>query len=162
MQSPARIIEEGISFVRQAQEAKADIRVHEISLTTAELARGLDTTNRVMPVVDVSAVRLSVRGVLQSVLGLRRRCDSCMRTVNIMYSLAHYYGMKVQTAPGYHAKHRSQMLSLFRQLFQSPRLSLPFGLLLRCRAPHLVNLALVLAASQAVALLVQLSAAPSL
>jgi hypothetical protein len=73
------MLEEGISFVRQAQEAKADIRVHEISLTTAELARGLDTTNRVIPVVDVSAVRLSVRGVLQSVLGLRRSCDSCTR-----------------------------------------------------------------------------------
>ena len=79
MHPPSRMLEEGISFVRQAQEAKADIRVHEISLTTAELARGLDTTNRVIPVVDVSAVRLSVRGVLQSVLGLRRSCDSCTR-----------------------------------------------------------------------------------
>ena len=57
------MLEEGISFVRQAQEAEADIRVHEISLTTAELARSLDTTNRVIPVVDVSAVRLFVRGV---------------------------------------------------------------------------------------------------
>jgi hypothetical protein len=162
MDSHSRMLEEGISFVRQAQEAEADIRVHEISLTTAELARGLDTTNRVIPVVDVSAVRLSVCGVLQSVLGLRRKCDSCMRTVNIMYSLAHYYGMEVQTAPGYHAKHRSQMLSFFRQFFQSLRLSLLFKLLLRCRSLHFVNSALALAASQAVALLVQLSAAPSL
>ena len=162
MQSPARIIEEGISFVRQAQEAKADIRVHEISLTTAELARGLDTTNRVIPVVDVSAVRLSVRGVLQSVLGLRRRCDGCMRTVKIMYSLAHYYDVKVQIAPGYHAKHPSRMLSFFRQLFQLLRLSLPFKSLQHLRSPHFVNSALVLAAPQAVALLVRLSAAPSL
>jgi hypothetical protein len=51
-----------------------------------------------------------------------------------MYSLAHYYGMKVQTAPGYHAKPRSRMLSLFCHLFQSPRLSLSFKLLLDCRA----------------------------
>jgi hypothetical protein len=57
-----------------------------------------------------------------------------MRTVNIMDSLAHYYGMKVQTAPGYHANHRSRMLCLFRHLFQSTRLSLPFKLLLDCRA----------------------------
>jgi hypothetical protein len=162
MHPPSRMPKEGISFVRQAQEAKADIRVHEISLTTAELARGLDTTHRVIPVVDVSAVRLSVRGVLQSVLGLRRRCDGCMRTVNIMYSLAHYYDMKVQIAPGYHAKHPSRMLPFFRQLFQSLRLSLPLKLLQHLRSPHLVNSALVLAASQAVALLVRLLAAPSL
>jgi hypothetical protein len=85
------MLEEGTRFVRQAQEAEADIGVHEISLTTTELARGLDTTNRVIPVVDVSAVRLSARGVLQSVLGLRRRCDGCMRTVNVMCSVAYYY-----------------------------------------------------------------------
>jgi hypothetical protein len=63
MHPPSRMLKEGISFVRQAQEAKADIRVYEISLTTAELARGLDTTHRIVPVVDVSAVRLFVRGV---------------------------------------------------------------------------------------------------
>ncbi|KAH8636558.1 hypothetical protein IG631_08393 [Alternaria alternata] len=162
MHTPARILAEGISFVRQAHEAETDFHVQEISLTTAKLARGLDMRNRVIPVVDVSAVRLSVRGVLQSVLGLRRRCDGFMRTVNIMYSLAHYYNVKFQIAPGYHAKHRSRMLSFFRQLFRSLRLSLPFNLLLHLRSPHFVNSALVLAASQAVALLVQLSAAPSL
>jgi hypothetical protein len=85
-----------------------------------------------------------------------------MRTGNDVYSVAHYYDVKVRIAPGYHAKHRSRMLSLFRQLFQSFRLSLPFKLSLHCRAPHFANSALVLAASQAVALLVQLSAAPSL
>jgi hypothetical protein len=37
MHPPSRMLKEGISFVRQAQEAKADIRVHEISLTAAEL-----------------------------------------------------------------------------------------------------------------------------
>lgn len=78
MHFPARILGEGISFVRQAHEAETGFHVHEISLTTAKLARGLDTRDRIIPVVDVSAVRLSVRGVLQSVLGLRRRCDGCM------------------------------------------------------------------------------------
>jgi hypothetical protein len=78
MRSLARILERGMNFVRQALEAEAGFRVHTLSpVETAELTRGLGKTNRVIPFGNVSAVCLTERGVLQNVLGLRGRCNSC-------------------------------------------------------------------------------------